>query len=148
MTGFEPEMVECGLMSSIGLRALPHFTLVAVGVFVMAMGAFAHHIAVGKELPRLLIVELLALFLNEFSLVVEFPEEVGCELVVNIAGGAAVDVERDAKFLERIFDHLVIAVTHILRGDVLFLGTQRDGHSVLVASSDKNDFFFLQPKRI
>ena len=58
--------------------------LVAVCVFVSTMGASACHVTVGKELSRLLIIELHGGFLNKFSLLIQFLEEIGCCLAVGI----------------------------------------------------------------
>ena len=66
----------------------------------MAARAFAHDITVGEELVLLFVVELFALQLHEFVVVVEFAEEVRCEFVMCFGSGAAVDVERDTEFLE------------------------------------------------
>ena len=118
--------------------------LVAVCPFVMAIGTLAGDVAVGEELLCLLVIILLGGFFHQFAVVVEFAEEVGCKLMVCLACGAAVNVERDAELLERVFDHLVIAVNHILRCDALFAGTHCHGHSMLVRAADEYHFLFLQ----
>ena len=68
-------------------------TLVAIGAFVVAVWALTSDVAVGEELMGFFIVELRGGLLHEFSLVVEFAEEVGGKLMVYVAGGAAIDVE-------------------------------------------------------
>ncbi len=110
----------------------------------MAVGAFARHIAVGQELVSLLVVELRGGFLRQFPFVVEFAEEISSKLVVDFTGGAAVDIEVDAELLKRIFNHLVVAVNHILRGNALLTGADGNGYTVLIAASDENHVLFLQ----
>ena len=61
-----------------------------------------------------------------------------------LAGGAAVDVERDAKLGKRVFDELVIAVNHLLRCAALLAGAYGDGHAMFVATADKQHVTFLQ----
>ena len=39
----------------------------------------------------------------------------------------------------------MVAVAYILRRDTLFLGSQSDGHAVLIAASYEYYFFFLEP---
>jgi hypothetical protein len=38
----------------------------------------------------------------------------------------------------------MITVYHILRGDALLAGTNRDGHTMLIGSSNKQHFALLQ----
>ena len=118
--------------------------LVAVGTLVVAVRALAGDVAVGQELVGLLVVVLFGGFLGELSLVVELAEEVGCKLVVGVAGGAAVDVEAYSELLEALLYHRVVAVYHVLGRDALFLGAYGDGHSVLVATADEHHLLLLQ----
>ena len=120
--------------------------LVAIGVEVVAVWAFAHDIAVGQKLAGLFVIILLGLLLHELAVVVELAEEVAGQPMVRGAGGAAVDVERNAELLERLLDHRVVAVHHVLRGDALLAGADGDGHAVLVASADEDDVLALQPQ--
>ena len=112
----------------------------------MAVGAFAHDVAVGQKLVGLLVVVLFGLFLHEFAVVVEFAEEVGSQPGMSLGGGAAVHIERDAKLLKRLLDHLVVAVYHVLWSDAFFLGADGDGHAVLVRTSDEHHLLLLQPQ--
>src|SRR3712207_5783233 len=89
-------------------------TLVAIGPGVMTMGTFTHDIAVGQELMSLLIVVLFCFLLYEFALVVQLLKEVAGQLAVGGAGGTAIHVERNAEFLERLFNHRMVAVDHVL----------------------------------
>ena len=120
--------------------------LVAVSPFVVAVGALAHHVTVGQELLGLLVVELLGGLLHQLALVIELAEPVGGKLMVGLRGGAAVDVKRDAELLERVLDHLVVAVHHILRCDTLLAGTDGDGHTMLVRAANEKDLALLQTK--
>ena len=108
------------------------------------MGAGASHIAVGKELIRLLVVKVLRGLLNELAIVVEFLEKVACCVAVHIAGSATVDIERDAQPRHRIFDNLMIAVNNILWGNTLFLSLDGDGHTMLVAAANHNHIIALE----
>ena len=119
------------------------FALVAIGVLVAAVGAGAGDVAVGQELLGLLVVVLLRHFLDELALLVEFLEVGGGGLVVLLAGGAAVDVERDAQFGEAVLDNLVVAVDDVLRRDALLAGLDGDGHAVLVAAADEHHLLAL-----
>ena len=103
------------------------------------MGTSASDIAVGEELSGLLVVILLALFLDEDALVIERAEEVGGHAMVHLGGGAGVDVERDPEALEGVLDKRVIAVYDVLRSDAFLLGAEGDGHAVLIRPTDEED---------
>ena len=118
--------------------------LVAIGTFGMATGALAGDVAVGQESLGFLIIILHGGLFDEFALVVELAEEVGSSLVVHFRRGTSVDVERDAELLERVAYQGVIAVDDVLRCAAFLLGADGDGHSVLVASADKDDVFLLE----
>ena len=63
---------------------------------------------------------------------------------MSLAGGAAIDIEGYAELLERLLNHLMVAVNDILRGDAFLAGTDGDGYTMLVASADEHDIFLLQ----
>ena len=65
-------------------RCAAGFALVAVGVFVLAVGAGTGDVAVGEELSGLFVVILFALFLDEDAFVVEGTEEVRRHFLVNV----------------------------------------------------------------
>ena len=113
--------------------------LVAVSAREMAARALAHNVAVGQELARLLVAELLLGLLLKQTVVVEFAEEIGGKLMVYGRCGAAIDVERDAELLKRFFNQIVVAVHHLLHRDALFLRADGNGHAVLVASADEHN---------
>ena len=46
------------------------FALVAIRPFVMAVGAFAHDIAIGQKLMRLLVIILFGFFFQQFAVFV------------------------------------------------------------------------------
>jgi hypothetical protein len=75
---------------------------------------------------------------------IELAEKVCRKLMVGFAGGTAIDIERDAELLERVLDHLVVTVDDILRRDAFLACTNGNGHTMLVASTDKHDIFLLQ----
>ena len=110
----------------------------------MASWALANDVAVGEELARHLITILLLSYLLQLTLVIEGTEEVGGELVVYVAGGAAVDIERDTEVLKGFLYHLVVTVNHLLNGDALFLGAYGDRHAVLVTAADEEYVTLLQ----
>ena len=64
--------------------------------------------------------------------------------MVRLRSGAAVYVEWNAEFFERLLYQIVVTVYYILRGDSFFLCTNRDGYSVFVLTSDKSYIFFFQ----
>ena len=88
-------------------RGAASLTLVAVGMFVAAVRAGACDIAVGEELVGFLVVVLHGGLLNKLALFVELLEVGGSRLVMLGAGGAAVDVERDAQLFEGVFDDIL-----------------------------------------
>ena len=57
-----------------------------------------------------------------------------------------IDIERDTKLLKRLLDNTMITVHHILRRNPFFLRSQRDRHSMLIRSTDHQNFFPLQAK--
>ena len=113
-------------------------------MLVVAVRTFAHHIAVCQELLSFFVVELFAFFLYQFAVIVELTEEVGGKLMMGFARGTAIDIERNTKLFERVFYQFVITVAHSLRSYTLFLGTQGDRNTVLVAAADEDDIFFFQ----
>ena len=115
--------------------------LVAVGAFVAAAGAFARDVAVGKEGLGLGVVVLLALLGDELALFPELAEEIRRGLGVNLGRGAGIDVEVDSQSHEGVLDYLVITVHNVLGGAAFRTCLYGDGHSVLVASADKEDIF-------
>ena len=110
------------------------------------MRAFSLDVAVGEELMRLLVVVLLAFDLHKLAAIVELAEEVGSQLMVGLGGGAGIDIEGDAKVLERLFDDVVVAIYHVLRGATLLLGPDGHRHSMLVAAADEEHILTLEAK--
>ena len=62
------------------------------------------------------------------------------------AGRATIDVKRDTELLKRVLDQVMIAIDDLLDGDTLLAGTDRDGHAVLITSTDEDHILFLQSK--
>ena len=118
--------------------------MVAIGTLVVAIGTFSCHVTVGKELLGLLVVKLGSSLLRQFSLVIEFAKPFGSKFMMDVGGGAAIDVKGDTELLERVLNHLVITIHHVLWGDALLAGSHRDGHTVLIASADKQHILLLQ----
>ena len=118
--------------------------LVTVSLGGMATGAFAADVAVGKEVACLFVIELLADLFHQFALVIQFLEEVAGQLVMSVAGGAAIDIEADAEALEGILDERVVAVHHLLHGDAFLAGTDGNGNAMLVASANEKHIATLQ----
>ena len=121
-------------------------TLVTIGSLSPAARASAHDVAVGEKLPRHCVAVLLLHLLHQFAVIIELAEEVRGKLVMDGTCGTAVDVERDAEVLERLFDDAMIAVHDILHGDALLLGTDGHGHAMLVTASDEEHLASLQPE--
>ena len=118
-------------------RRAAGLALVAVGLGVVAVGTLAGHVAVGKELLCLGVVELLGSLLYKFALVIKMAEELRRRVVVDRRGGARIYVERNTQSLERLLNQLVIAVYYILWGHTLGTCLEGDGHAMLVAAADK-----------
>ena len=76
----------------------------------MAMRALAADIAIGKEMPCLLIVELLGYLLNELAVVIQVLEIVRGKLMVNGRGGTAINIKRNAEIIKRFLDKIVVAI--------------------------------------
>ena len=121
-------------------------TLIAVGVGIATMGALASDVAVGEKLLSLFVIELRGGLLCQLTFVVEFAEPVGGKLMMGVRGRAAIDIEGDTELLETLLDHLVVAIYHILWGDALLTGTDGDGHTVFIRSTDEQHFALLQAK--
>ena len=121
-------------------------TLVAVCFRSMTTRAFTLDITVGEEVSRLFIIELLGHFLHELAFVVEFLEEVACQFVMSLAGGTAIHIERNAEAFERILDEIMIAVNHLLNGDSLLTGTDGNGYTMFVGTTDKQYIASLKTK--
>ena len=120
-------MALLGLMSSVGLSV-----------------EFAGDVAVGQESFSFLVVVLHGGLFDEFAFIVELAEEVGSRLVVYFRRSTSIDVERDAELLERVADQRMVAVYHVLGCTAFLLGTDGDGHTVLVASADEDDVLLLE----
>ena len=118
-------------------------TLVAISTFCATTRTCANDVAVGKEFSCYLITELLLYLFLQYALIVESAEEVRSKLVMNIGSGTAINIERNTEILERFLDEVMIAVYHLLHGDALFLSTDSNRHSMLVRTSNKNNFFLL-----
>ena len=125
-------------------RGAALLALVAIRSLGVAAGAFARDVAVGQEGLRFLVVILHGGLFDELPFVIQFAEEVGSRPVVYLRGGASVHVERDAEFLERLLDELVVTVHDVLRCAALLLGADGDGHAVLVASADEEHLLLFQ----
>lgn len=86
---------------------------------------------------RLFVVVLFRCLLDEFAFVVERFEEIRCHFGVNARRGARIDVERDAKLLERTFYERMVAIDHILWRAALFFCANGDRHAMFVAAADE-----------
>ena len=124
-------------------RGAAGLALVAIGVFVAAMWAGAGDVAVGEELMGFLIVVLHRSLLDKLACFIELVEIFGSGFVVFFAAGAAVDVERDAEFGERLFDYLMVTVDDVLWRDAFFAGLDGDRHTVFVAAANEHNFLSL-----
>jgi hypothetical protein len=117
--------------------------LVAVGVFVAAMGTGARNVTIGKELVRLFVIVLHGGFLHEFAGLIEFLEILGCRFVVLRAGGTAIDIKRNTQLFEGLFDNVVVSVNDVLWGDTLAAGLDGDGNTVFVATANEHHILTL-----
>ena len=74
--------------------------MVAVCAKRMAMRALAADIAIGKEMPCLLIVELIGYLLNELAVVIQVLEIIRGKLMVDGRGCTAVYIKLNAEILK------------------------------------------------
>ena len=125
-------------------RGATLLTLVAVGALGTTTGAGADDVAVGQKLARHLVAILLLGDFLQLAVVIELAEEVGGKLIVDGAGRATIDVKRDTELLKRVLDQVMIAIDNLLDGDTLLAGTDRDGHAVLITSTNEDHILFLQ----
>ena len=61
-----------------------------------------------------------------------------------VRGSTAIDVERDAETLERLFDEIMIAVNHLLYTYPFFACSDSYGYSMFVASAHEEHRAFLE----
>ena len=113
--------------------------LVAIGAIVAALGAGTRDVAVGQEGLSLLVVVLLRSCFGKFTLVVQRAEEIRCGLGVGRRRGTRIDVERHTQTLERRFDYVMILIYNILGSYTLLTRLDGDGHTVLVATTNRDD---------
>ena len=120
-------MVDFGLMSSL----------------IVAMRTLAGDVAVSPELLGLFVVQLGGGLFGQLSLVVQLAEEVGGKLMVRLGSCSGIDIKRDAELVERVANHRMVAVHHVLRGDAFLTGPDGNGHAVFVAAANEHDVALL-----
>ena len=113
-------------------------TLVAIGAQGMAARTLTADIAVGQEMTRLGIIELLGGLFNKLAGIIHLAEIVGRKLMMDRRGSTGIDIEGDTELLKGAFDKRVIAVHHFLGRDSFFAGAYGYGHTVLIATADKH----------
>ena len=69
------------------------FALVAIGTCGVAVWTFTADITIGEEMSSLRVIELFGCLFDKLTVVIEFAEVVGSELVVNLTGRARIDIE-------------------------------------------------------
>jgi hypothetical protein len=121
-------------------------TLVAISTSSVTAWALTADIAVGEELLRFWVVELLGGLLNKLAVVVEMAEKIRCQLVVDLAGGTRIHIKRDTEALEGVFDDVVVAIYYLLSGDALFACANCDRYTVLVATAYEKDILAFEAK--
>ena len=127
-------------------RRTASLALIAICLLVSTMRTSTRDIAVGQELLRLLIVVLLACFLDEFAFIIQCTEKIRGHLMMRSGSSTRIDIKRDTELLERFLDNTVVTIHHILRRDPLFLRSQRDGYPMLVRTTNHQHFLPLQTK--
>ena len=125
-------------------RSAAFLALVAVSTLRMTPRTLPADVTVGQKLLCLRVVELLRRLLNELTIVVQLAEIVRRKLMMGLARGARIYIERDTKLLKRRLYQLVVSVHHLLRGDTLFAGADGNGHAVLIASAHKKHLLAFQ----
>ena len=127
-------------------RRTASLALIAIRLLVSTMRTSTRDITVGQELLRLLIVVLLACFLDEFAFIIQCTEKIRGHLMMRSGSSTRIDIKRDTELLERFLDNTVVTIHHILRCNPLFLRSQRDGYPMLVRTTNHQHFLPLQPK--
>ena len=115
-------------------------------MFVATVRTSPGNIPVCEELVSLLVVILHRGFLDKFTFIVQLPKEIGSHFTMNLGSRARVNIERDSKLLERLFNNIVITVHDVLRGHPFGLRLNRDRHAMLVATADHDHIFAFQPQ--
>lgn len=62
------------------------------------------------------------------------------------SAGPGIDIKRDPQPLKRIFDHGMVLIYHILRGDPCVARLQGNGHPMLIGPPDEKHLFSFQPE--
>ena len=124
-------------------RSSAVFTLIAICALKTAARAGADNVAVGQKFTCDLVAKLLLGEFLQFTLVIECPEKVTCEFMVNGTCCAAIDIKRYTEVLKRFLDECMVAVYHLLDRDAFFPCTDGDRHTVFVASANKHNVLFL-----
>ena len=119
--------------------------LVAISAEGVASRTFAADIAVGEEMSRLGIIELLRSLLRKLAGIVHPAEIIRSEAMMGVGGGTGIDIETHSEIGERAFDKGMIAVNHLLGGDAFFSCADSDGHAMLVGTAYEEYFLPLQP---
>ena len=127
-------------------RRTASLALVTIRLLVSTMRTSTRDITVGQELLRLLIVVLLACFLDEFTFIIQCTEKIRGHLMMHSGSSTRIDIKRDTELLERFLDNTVVTIHHILRRDPLLLRSQRDGYPMFVRTTNHQHFLPLQTK--
>ena len=117
--------------------------MVAVGGWVAADRTGARNVPVCEEHFCFFVIILFGFFFFKETVVIQFFEKCSSGFVVSFVAGTRVDVERNAHFVEALFDHCVVFVNHLLRAHAFFQGAYGDGHTVFVAASHEFHVAFL-----
>ena len=63
---------------------------------------------------------------------------------MRLARGTRIDIKRDTKALERVFDDVVVAIYHLLSRDTLLTRANSNRYTMLVATAYKEDILALE----
>ena len=126
-------------------RSAAGVALVAAGLFVVAEGARALHVAVGQEPAVGLGVEQGGGLPHGEALVRQGAEDVLHHLFVVLGARAGEQVEGDAEIPPRIKLRGAVLVHDLLRGQPLLLGGDGYGRAVLVAARHHEHLVPFQP---
>jgi hypothetical protein len=63
---------------------------------------------------------------------------------VSRRSGTAVNIKRDTEVLETLLDEVMIAINHLLYGNSLFLGTDSNRYTMLIATADEDNILLLE----
>src|SRR5258706_1867662 len=110
--------------------------LVAICIFISAIGACAGNIAVCQEHFCLFIIVLLAFFFDQNFFIVQYFKKLLSRFMVYLFTGAVIDVKRNSKIFKAFFDDTMVFIYNLLRRDSFFSRPKCDRNAMFVRAAD------------